>query len=253
MISSYVDRLIFVSAALVLSVLAVPTIGPESRPTAATSAGCGSDTPWVFDYNAHSDQAIGDRSFLVHIPQRYNSNTPHPVVLSFHGYGEDDLQQEHISGFSEEENTIDGKGIIAVYPLAAFGPGKNHRPARAWTGAPYSPQDVDDVGFVEAIIDALQTNLCVDSTRIYASGMSNGGGFVNLLACSQQTASKFAAFALVSPALYNGTHPFFACDPGRKIPLVTFHGEHDRIIPYDGRDDPWDTCGASAARQLNNN
>lgn len=106
MISSYADRLIFVSVALVLSVLAVPHKGV---PRAITSPGCGSDTPWVFDYNDHSDQAIGDRSFLVHLPQRYNLNTPHPVVLSFHGYGEDDLQQERISGFSKAGNTIDDK------------------------------------------------------------------------------------------------------------------------------------------------
>jgi poly(3-hydroxybutyrate) depolymerase len=48
---------------------------------------------------------------------------------------------------------------------------------------------------------------------------------VNLLACSEQTASKFAAFALVSAALYSGTHPFTACDPGRKVPLINFHGK----------------------------
>ncbi|KAF8161786.1 hypothetical protein K438DRAFT_1618990, partial [Mycena galopus ATCC 62051] len=87
------------------------------------------------------------------------------------------------------------------------------------------------------ILDSLQTNLCIDLTRIYASGMSNGGGFVNLLACSEETASKFAAFAIVSAALYSGTHPFSECNPGRKIPLITFHGTADTTVPYDGRND----------------
>ncbi|KAJ6488242.1 alpha/beta-hydrolase [Mycena vitilis] len=231
---------ILVTVALSGSVLALPGGVNRSLPNhfaPPSSPGCGFPTPWVFDSTEHSNQTLGDRSFLVHLPPRYDATTAHPVVLSFHGYGEDDLQQEHISGFSKEGNLIDDKGIIAVYPLAAYGPGKNGRPARAWTGAPYSPPGVDDVDFVQAMIEALQINLCVDSTRIYASGMSNGGGFGNFLACTPQTASKFAAFALVSPALYVGTLPFDTCDPGRKVPLVTFHGTSDRIVPYDGRND----------------
>ncbi|KAF7362492.1 hypothetical protein MVEN_00596900 [Mycena venus] len=236
----YTSRLIFCFA-LALSVSGIPTCRltprPTGGPTTTTESGCGSATSWSFNNEDHSNQTIGDRSFLVHIPPKYNPNTTHAVVLSFHGYGEDDREQERISGFSEERNLIDGKGIIAVYPLAVYGPGKNRKPARAWCGAPYSPMGVDDVGFVEAIIDSLESNLCVDSTRIYASGMSNGGGFVNLLACSSQTASKFAAFAIVSGAFYSGTHPFTAWEPGRKIPLITFHGLADKTIPYDGRND----------------
>ncbi|KAJ7033451.1 Alpha/Beta hydrolase protein [Mycena alexandri] len=227
MILKHANRLIF----LVPSLLLLGSLA------AVTSAGCGSNTSWIFDADGHSTQTLSTRTFLVHVPAKYEWNTtrPHPVVLSFHGYGENDEVQERISGFSKEGNLIDGRGIIAVYPLAEYGPGKNERPARAWIGAPYSPQDVDDIGFVEAILDALQTNLCVDSNRTYVSGMSNGGGFVNLLACSPEVASKFAAFAIVSGALYNGTLPFNGCDPGRKIPLINFHGTADTIIPYDGR------------------
>jgi len=232
MFSQYAIHLIFLSPVLVLSSLA---------------AGCGSTTSWTFDGDNHSNQTIGgNRTFLVHIPANYSLNTTHPVVLSFHGYGEDDEIQEKITGFSKEGNLIDGKGIIAVYPLAAYGPGKNQKPARAWTGAPYSPQDVDDFQYVDALLDSLQDNLCVDSKRIYASGMSNGGGFVNLLACSSDMASKFAAFAPVSAALYSGTHPFNACNPGRTIPLINFHGTADKTIPYDGRNVTSDTADDTA-------
>ncbi|KAJ7895653.1 carbohydrate esterase family 1 protein [Mycena olivaceomarginata] len=233
------NRLIIASSVLLVSVVSVVAIvvsRPEPKNFSPT-AGCGSKLSWTFNAENHYNHTIGDRSFLVHIPAKYNFNTTHPVVFSFHGYGEDGLEQERISGFSEEGNLIDGKEIVAVYPLAAYGPGKRRKPARAWVGAPYSPPDVDDVGFVAEIIESLEANLCVDYTRIYASGMSNGGGFVNLLACSEQVASKFAAFAIVSGALYNGTHPFTECDPGRKIPLITFHGTADETIPYDGRND----------------
>ncbi|KAJ7286859.1 hypothetical protein C8J57DRAFT_1495353 [Mycena rebaudengoi] len=230
-------------------------------------AGCGA-TSWAFDSTNNANQTVGDRSFLVHIPADYDANTTHPVVLSFHGYGEDDKAQERSTGLSNEGYLIDKKGIIAVYPLAAYGPGKHRQPVRAWMGAPYSPPDVDDFAFVDALLGELHDNLCVDSQRIYASGMSNvstlnnrtsiqtnrniqGGGFVrmrpvffdslanksqvNLLACSESMAPKFAAFAPVSPALYSGTHPFKSCNPGQKIPMINFHGMADRIVPYDGR------------------
>ncbi|KAJ7722057.1 hypothetical protein DFH07DRAFT_972068 [Mycena maculata] len=238
MLPKHALQLLFLSPILVLS---------------ARGAGCGSATPWTFDGSNHANQTVGNRTFLVHIPAAYNATTAHPVVLSFHGYGEDAQIQENITGFSKKGISIDGTGIIAVYPLAAYGPGKHHKPARAWTGAPYSPPNVDDFQFVDALLDSLQTNLCVDPKRIYASGMSNGGGFVsvlpifhhpipkaahrqvNLLACSADMAAKFAAFAPVSAALYSGTHPFAACSPGRAIPLINFHGTADKTIPYDGR------------------
>ena len=78
-------------------------------------------------------------------------------------------------------------------------------------------------------------NLCIDPSRIYAAGKSNGGGFVNLLACREDTASILAAFVTASPALYEGTHSFSGCDPGRPIPLISFHGLNDTVIPYTGK------------------
>ncbi|KAF7968539.1 hypothetical protein HWV62_30155 [Athelia sp. TMB] len=90
------------------------------------------------------------------------------------------------------------------------------------------------------ILQDLQENLCVDISRIYASGKSNGGGFTNLLACNSTSAAVFAAFAPVSAALYSETTPLAGCKPGRIIPIINFHGLSDDIIPFDGRSaDVW--------------
>ncbi|KAF7290041.1 hypothetical protein HMN09_01309100 [Mycena chlorophos] len=206
------------------------------------SAGCSGNSSWTFDTTNHSNQTLattnGIRSFWVHIPASYNASLAHPVVLSFHGYDEDERINEDATGFSKEGLLIAGTGLVAVYPLAAYGSGKFGKPARSWMGAPYASPEADDLDFVLSILDALQGNLCVDNNRIYAAGMSNGGGFVNLLACTPQTRQHFAAFAPVSPALYAGTHPFSpncTIEPGRAVPLITFHGSADEMIPYDGR------------------
>lgn len=105
------NRLIIASSVLLVSVVSVVAIVvSRSEPKKISpTAGCGSKPSWTFNAENHYNHTIGDRSFLVHIPAKYNFSMTHPVVLSFHGYGEDGLEQERISGFSEEGNLIDGK------------------------------------------------------------------------------------------------------------------------------------------------
>jgi hypothetical protein len=91
-----------------------------SIPHQATS-GCGAPSPWAFDSTHHSNQTIGDRAFYVHIPASYNPNVPHAVVLSFHGFKGNDLQQEEISGFSQSGLKINGQvrafdGFLNISP-----------------------------------------------------------------------------------------------------------------------------------------
>jgi poly(3-hydroxybutyrate) depolymerase len=80
--------------------------------------------------------------------------------------------------------------------------------------------------------------LNIDTNRIYATGHSNGGGFVNLLACTASVAPMFAAFATSSAALYAGTHSMSGCNSGgHAVAMIDFHGIADGQIPYIGRAD----------------
>jgi poly(3-hydroxybutyrate) depolymerase len=86
------------------------------------------------------------------------------------------------------------------------------------------------------IINYASSRYCLDSKRIFATGKSNGGGFVNLLACDSKTSSIIAAFGPVSGAFYlqpNGQLP--SCTPSRSpVPIMDFHGWKDKTIPYEG-------------------
>lgn len=105
-----------------------------------------------------------------------------------------------------------------------------------WKGAPYENTTVDDIAYVHDMIATVSAAYAVDNTRIYACGKSNGGGFTALLACRPDTSAVIAAFAPVSPALYEGTHAFHGCAPSRRaVPIFHVHGVEDTITPFFGR------------------
>ncbi|KAL8665533.1 MAG: hypothetical protein Q9202_002238 [Teloschistes flavicans] len=136
--------------------------------------------------------------------------------------------QETITRFSDASVN---PSMIAVYPQGL---------KDSWEGAPYhSPSLPSDKVFVTDAITYLQSHYCIDPARIYASGMSNGGGFVNTLACSPAHGAAFAAFAPVSGAFYDDdidlTPPANSCKPAfSPLPMLEFHGQADKTIPYFG-------------------
>jgi len=96
--------------------------------------------------------------------------------------------------------------------------------AQGWQVRPSS----EDVAFIRALVANLQTRFNIDPARIYATGLSNGGGMVGRLACD--AADVFAAVAPVS-----GAYAFFReCEPSRAIPIAIFHGLDDQVVPYTG-------------------
>lgn len=87
----------------------------------------------------------------------------------------------------------------------------------------------------------MKSNYNIDTSRIYATGKSDGGGFVNVLACDAGLSTRIAAFAPVSGAYYIDASPChpesvkIPCSPGRKhIPFLAFHGGNDSVIDYNG-------------------
>jgi len=170
------------------------------------------------------------RSFLLHLPSAYDSNTAHALIFSFHGRSSTSGAQETLTKLSESSNN---PHALVVYP-----DGINAE----WQGDPDAK--TDDVGFTLDMINSLQSQYCLDTNQIYASGMSNGGGFsANILACDPVASQKIAAFAGVSGAYYQGTTDAncqaatvpITCNPGRSpIPIIEFHGQADDTIPYWG-------------------
>ena len=79
------------------------------------------------------------------------------------------------------------------------------------------------------MLDKVESLTCVNTARIYATGVSNGGGMAALLGCT--LALRLAAIAPVAGGY--GSLP--ACRPSHPLPVLEVHGDADQVVPYAGR------------------
>lgn len=159
------------------------------------------------------------RSYRLYIPPGYDPTEPTPLVFSFHGFTSNTSQQIAITHWNDvaEEN-----GFVVVYPQGAG------TPPRWNAGVPlFGFEGADDIGFVRDLLAQLGRDLCVDESRVYANGFSNGGGMSEYLAC--EMSDTFAAIGTVA-----GAYVVEQCEPERAIPVIFFHGTADDVVPYDG-------------------
>lgn len=216
--SSAPDRRFALSAALVL--VALPAI---IAPIEAASF-----------YSANRDNgsfiSSGEkREYVLYVPSSYDRSRPTPLVISLHGAGLWGAAQRDISGWNE---LADRKGFIVVYPSGVGGNG-----VRIWRAEP-GDDLTKDVRFISDLIDTLSAAYNIDSTRIYANGLSNGGGMSFALSCTRS--NRIAAVGLVAAA---ETLPWGWCgreagrgkrDGERPVPVISFHGTADPDVPYNG-------------------
>ena len=154
------------------------------------------------------------RHFYLYVPPSYDGN-PTALIFNFHGYGSNSIQEEKLSGMSAK---ADEAGFIVVYPDGN---------QAAWFTGPI-PQGDADRQFVRDLAAHISSLYHIDPKRIYATGMSNGGGMANRVACN--LADLFAAVAPNAGA-YNYWED---CSPSRPIPVLAFHGTEDGVVPYEG-------------------
>lgn len=175
------------------------------------------------------------REFELWVPKSAQMNTgekdlkPRPLVVVYHGKNE---SPEFMESYTQMSNLMDA---IVAYPYGD---------ELAWAGAPYAvTSDKGDLQFTKDILDSVSTTYQVDDQRVYAAGMSNGGGFALKLACEMP--HEFSAIASVAGAFYPGTWEGCASDNSDAAgtvrfasddvaPLLEIHGRKDDVIHYSG-------------------
>lgn len=158
-----------------------------------------------------------ERDYRVHVSARLPGDSPLPVVLAFHGRGSRGADIEAASGLLP---VSDREGFLLVSPDGTGSP-------RGWgAGASMSNWPVDDVAFVNGLLDRLETDFCVDTTRIYAVGYSNGGFLASRLACA--LGGRLAAIVPVAGL----SMPAEPC--GGAVAVLAIHGTADEVVPFNG-------------------
>ena len=208
-----------------LAIFAAPTWQASSQYSGDTS-GCGNTRFFNGITQPRTIKSAGlHRSYGIHLPSSYDKNRKYPLIVGYHASSSIGLFFEADTKLDEAKYTGDK---IVVYPNGLKG---------AWAGANYSAATVgQDLQFTWDMLADIRKNYCVDSSRVYATGMSIGGGFVGTLACNDTVGGEFAAFAPASGSFYTDVGgPDNGCAPARKLtPMLEFHGGADKDVPYAG-------------------
>lgn len=166
-----------------------------------------------------------NRQYRQYVPAVYDGSTSVPLIISLHGLG-DNMANFSQVGFHQIADTAN---VIVVTPQAIVDP--IYTQATAWnSGAGVLGislnGDVDDIGFINAMIDSVSAHYNIDQSRIYATGFSMGGFMSNRLACELN--NRIAAIASVAGTV-GGT---LTCTPGQEVPVCHFHGTGDTQVGY---------------------
>lgn len=161
-----------------------------------------------------------ERTYLLARP--WSGTTPGrqaPLLLAFHGYSTSGAALARHSGLA---SAAGASGFVTVFPDGTGTPSRWALPGRL--------EGPDDVAFVVALIRDVTRRTCIDPTRIYAAGFSNGAAFAGLLACRHP--GLLAGIALVGGA--NLAPPCAAARAPRRVTVVLVHGDRDLVVPLAG-------------------
>ena len=166
------------------------------------------------------------RTYIVHLPRNFSEDEHLPLLIALHGGGG--------SGFDMERLTRGGLNVLAererfvvVYPDGVEGhwnDGRNLSRYRA------QRENIDDVAFISALIDLFVGEYGVNGSRVYVTGMSNGGLMTYRLAC--EIPERMAAVAVVGVSMSENLYD--SCSPRTPVPIMIILGTDDPIVPWDG-------------------
>lgn len=139
-----------------------------------------------------------------------------PLILNFHGYTSTAGEQ---AVYSQLEAKGPPRGYVVATPQGTATPA-------FWKILPNLPAP-DDVAFTNTLIDHLEQTRCIDPTRVYSTGLSNGAGMSALLGC--RIPNRLAAIAPVS-----GLTLVARCPKGTPMSVIAFHGSADQVVAYEG-------------------
>lgn len=179
-------------------------------------------------YEIRLEHGGQQRMALIHVPRSWQAAAATPLVMALHGGGGGALYQADDARYgliSKSEQA----GFIAVFPNG-ISPARSGMLATWHAGnccARARDENIDDVGFLRAVVADVKRRMGIDARRVYAIGMSNGGMMSYRLAC--EAADVFRGIMAVA-----GTDNTTSCHPASPVPVLHIHARNDDRVLFDG-------------------
>lgn len=167
-----------------------------------------------------------ERFYRLYVPSSYNKENPAALVFVLHGGGgrSRDMVKLTKGKFNE---LAERDGFIVVYPEGVQKHWNDGRGVQLYYA---HRENINDVGFINLLIDKLSEEYSIDKKRIYSTGISNGGLMSERLAC--EMSEKFAAIAPVAVSMLEDYS--VKCKPQNSMPILIITGNNDPLVPWDG-------------------
>jgi polyhydroxybutyrate depolymerase len=176
------------------------------------------------------------RTYRVHIPTGYTARRSWPLVVVVHGAFNTGRGMEEKTGFSQ---LADREGFLVAYPDGIGLHGLFQHWNASFCCGKALRLGIDDVGFLDQMIERLGNRLAVDPQRIYMIGESNGAMLTYLYASRHPTRLAAAGVSAGTTGGIRGLDDELVRipPPDSPVPLIAFHGLADDRVPFAGRDD----------------
>jgi polyhydroxybutyrate depolymerase len=187
------------------------------------AAACGGSA----DHGAPSALVVA-RPYNFNVPGGYRGQ-PTPLVLLLHGYGENGVVQDAYFGFTA---LSESETFLYAYPDGTIDSTGKHFWNATDDCCDLDHTGVDDVAYLNAVIDDMERQYNVDKSRVYVTGHSNGGFMSHRLACD--STKRIAAIMSLAGATWKDQSK---CNPSEPIAVLQVHGDMDAEVPYQGAPD----------------
>jgi len=164
------------------------------------------------------------RLFYLYVPKNLPKNQKYPLVFVFHGGRGNARRTDRTLKFSQLASK---EKFIVVYPESVGG---NWNDGRKSERIRSQRENIDDIGFVNAIINSVSKKFKIDEKRIFSTGASNGGIFSHYLGA--KLSDKFAAIAPVIGGIAEPLSKDF--NPEKPVSVFIIQGTKDRLVPFNG-------------------
>jgi polyhydroxybutyrate depolymerase len=169
-----------------------------------------------------STNSLAGRTYILKVPNGYDGSRPLPLVVALHSYTGTGSGLESYFGL---DSVADERGFFVVYPEGTVDQAGHPFFSATDACCDFYGTGVDDVAFIDALVDHIESTYAIDTQRVYSVGYSNGGFMSYRLACD--LSSRFAAIVSLEGAMWNDPS---MCHPTEPVAVLEVHGTNDVTI-----------------------